>query len=485
MPRGTPSWTRLGLALAAVGGAHGCRNPAQPGGATLAPSPPSGPTVVGPTTPTDVGPDTPIGALTFHGAPPHNLIVVSIDTARRDRFGRWSGLGTTPFLDGWLGGAFVLDQHRSCSNWTAPSMVCALSGWFPVNHGFWPNAHDPEVPPIPADLEPLAVLAGRAGYATELVTTNPVFSDEASSLAAGFDVVELHDWMAAENVAAIGLDRAEALLAAGAPFYLHLHLMDLHDPYCPPPGYDEGMDDLPDPGFEVCGGLTPVVDAWDEVSPETKAATVEVIDASYRNEVRYVDDVLSGLLADLEGAGVLDDALVLVFTDHGEQMNERGALRHGNDLYAEENLAFAALWAHDLEPGAWTAPTWHPDLAATVAAALGWRFTRPIDGEVVGTAAPGLSSRASGAVAERVTPYMSYFVASPLELGVATSTRSLLYDWAGGRAMFHTDADPAERTDLYDPVDPDVVALWGPMALLVDRVSLAFDHLGPPVEAAP
>ena len=41
-----------------------------------------------------------------------NVLILSIDTLRRDRVGRYSGLDTTPFLDDWLGQALVLDESQ-------------------------------------------------------------------------------------------------------------------------------------------------------------------------------------------------------------------------------------------------------------------------------------------------------------------------------------------------------------------------------------
>ena len=84
-------------------------------------------------------PLSPPGIVTFEGTPPTNVLLVSLDTLRRDRVGRYGGGANTPFLDALFDRSIVLDNHRSCSDWTAPSMTCALTGLFPPLHNFWPN----------------------------------------------------------------------------------------------------------------------------------------------------------------------------------------------------------------------------------------------------------------------------------------------------------------------------------------------------------
>jgi len=91
--------------------------------------------------PTDTGSDAPtvqVGALVFDEHLPTNLLVISLDSARRDTIGRFSGSADTPNLDAFLEGSLVLENHRSCSNWTAWSMTCVLSGRNPMDNGFAP-----------------------------------------------------------------------------------------------------------------------------------------------------------------------------------------------------------------------------------------------------------------------------------------------------------------------------------------------------------
>ena len=52
------------------------------------------------------------------------------------------------------------------------------------------------------------------------------------------------------------------------------------------------------------------------------------IQALYDGEVRVFDDLVGGWLAKLETLGILDDTLVIVTADHGEELLERGHVGH-------------------------------------------------------------------------------------------------------------------------------------------------------------
>ena len=50
---------------------------------------------------------------TTSGAAPRNLLVLSIDTLRKDAFARYGGAGDLDFLDVLAAESVVLDRHRS------------------------------------------------------------------------------------------------------------------------------------------------------------------------------------------------------------------------------------------------------------------------------------------------------------------------------------------------------------------------------------
>lgn len=423
---------------------------------------------------TEVAPtstSTPSPLVFAGGRTPTNLLGISLDTTRRDRLGRFSGRAdTTPFLDARLAEAFVLEDHRSCSNWTAPSVLCATTGASPLELDFWPGSGDPEVDASRNGLDTLARALGKAGYDTTLVTGNRVFSDDLDT-AQGFDTQIVRDYEPAPVVADVARERAATLVADGGPWYLHLHFMDPHRPYCPPIEYRGDLDALPDIGVDVCLALDVGTDRYPDEDAAWQQALLDRVDVVYRGELRYFDDVLGGLWADLDAMGALDDTLIVFFTDHGEQHMERGVIDHGFRLHAEENRATAAFWSKDVEPVAWTGPTLHTDLAVTLFALYGLETPNDATGVPLGQAP---TERARRLVAYSTVDY------GPPQLAVVRGDRSLHYAWDGARSFHHLDADPGELVDVWADGDPELDALWEEMDVYVADVARTWRHLDAP-----
>jgi arylsulfatase A-like enzyme len=61
--------------------------------------------------------------------------------------------------------------------------------------------------------------------------------------------------------------------------------------------------------------------------------SVPKVKRRYRGEVRYVDRHVGALLSEVESRGLLDDAIVIVTSDHGEGLGDHGLVGHIHQLY--------------------------------------------------------------------------------------------------------------------------------------------------------
>ena len=400
------------------------------------------------------------GALSFAFRAPRNLLFVSLDTTRRDFIGTFAGTDTTPNLDAVLAQGVLLADHRSCGNWTAPSMTCVMSGRTPFDHGFWPWSATPSIPNMPpASYDALPMYLRDQGVHSRLVTANVVFSTELG-VSAGFDREVLLDRQPASDLTDEALAQLEEIRALGEPWYLHVHYIDPHATYCPPDRFvdpDRYVEAFP---HDVCESARALARDFDELSPYHQQNFLINLRELYRAELSYWDSEFGRFWEAAEASGALDDTLVVFVTDHGEQFFERTGLGHNLDLGQEENRSTAAFWARNLQPAVWEGVTVHQDLTETLYAVRGITPNAPTQGLLVGTGAP-----------DRVVTALNYLPSGSVRTMAASHDRQLLYDFWGDRRLYRLDADPKGMVDVYHPADPDLVPLWDVLTPLVETVA--------------
>jgi arylsulfatase A-like enzyme len=416
-----------------------------------------------------------VGGLAFEEDLPRNLLVVSVDTTRRDYLSYFSGDSVTPNLDRVLEESYVLANHRSCSNWTGPSMTCIASGKTAYEVGFWWGSY--YVPSLPPDgaYEPTARLLGELGFHSTVVTTNTAFFTTSAGTTYGFEREVPQPFYSADLAVPTALSELDALMVPGDPWYLHVHFFDPHGSYCPPYEYVDAEEYHEGAYYDdLCTQLYPLIwygSFW-YLSPEEQQIYLENAKLLYEGELRFWDTWFGTFWSELEARGALDDTLVVFVTDHGEQFAEHGGFFHGVWMGSEENRATAAFWSRNLQPGVWDGVTVHQDVAATIQAVFGATPTLPQSGIVAGTGDPA-----------RVVS--AFNLGWPSVVSVASADRQLVYDWWGGKSFYRLDTDPEGVVNVYDPTDPEVLALWAELDVVIDDLLARWPWLGPPYLRGP
>src|SRR5262245_17494124 len=255
-------------------------------------------------------------AVWLRAGPPERIVLVVIDTLRRDRVGAYGGTVETPNLDALAAEGTVFHQAVGAFNLTTMSMGALFTGRTPSIESRAPGRPLPWTghtwcglarleasgggPCVPAGVPTLAESLRDAGYHTAGVVANLLLFRPA-----GFDR-GFQDWIEvasdpartqlAQQGKAIVYDPARqagdqvnqavrAWLARrpGDRFFLYVHYMDVHD--------------------------------WMQAR------------VSYDDGVRRVDRYVGELRGLLDEAGLLDGSVVVVTADHGEALSERHALR--------------------------------------------------------------------------------------------------------------------------------------------------------------
>jgi arylsulfatase A-like enzyme len=420
-------------------------------------------------------------ALQFSGEAPTNLLFITIDTLRRDRIGRWDRTdreSATPFLDALLEESLVLEDHRSCSNWTLSSLICLLAGQSTVDLGFEPHSGDDRVADVPDDLSTAPQWLADAGFRTAAVSASPFLREGFAPTEGGFERIDYrnegaHLYSTADWIRGVAAQRTASLRSTGEPWYLHLHYMDAHSPFDEHPTQwaQEGIEDLPPSEFDLTtyDDVQKVISSWDRMSAEVQDVLLQYMDAYYRADLRFWDEQLAQLWDVLDQQGAFDDTLVVFWTDHGEQFFDHGGYGHNQSLFGEENQTLAAFWSPGLAPGSWNGPTEHRDIFPTVLAALeGLEAPKTVTGHTLGTRPPGLARLS-----------LRYSAPEPVKMAVDQDGWRMYYTWEGDKELYDLQTDPLEQNDLYDAENPTVHALWEPLNAEIDRMLVFMPELTP------
>ena len=402
-------------------------------------------------------PPNPTGAVTetlpqFYDRVPNNLIFISIDTFRRDhmrRYGKKDNL--VPFLDDLAESGFTLDDHTQCSNWTFNATTCTLMGRYTIEDGWAARLGRTFRLPVPAGTPLLASYLGDAGFYSILVSNNSWLSAQWGN-AQGYDVFRTPDTSGAMGIFNTGLSELLTARDSGDAkrWFLHLHVLEPHAAYNPPEEYLKGLSGLPpiDVDLSDKDAHYEMRDQWPDLSAEEQDTLEQHLRARYAGELTWLDDQLQIIFADLGARGLLDDALVVIWNDHGEQFWEHGHQTHAYNLHPEENDGVALFWAPNIIPQAWSEPTTAIDLVPTLLSLFDIPIPEEVSGIPVGQA-PADRPRLGFALAR-----------TGLVQSILVGKKRLQFHWNGNVQVYDRSKDPGETVDLFDPNAPDTLALW-------------------------
>jgi len=248
---------------------------------------------------------------------PH-VVFVSIDSLRADHMSLYGyRRETSPFLDRFASRAVVFEQAFSTAPWTAPAHASMFTGLYPEQHQA--GRSDPFAP-LADDIDTMATILRRQGYRTLGFAAGGVMAPE-SGLGQGFDRYESHARTRLRSFFPGILEEVER--HSNQPLFLFVHTYDVHGPYIQPRGMR---------AFEADEGDPHVTDEeWARIrkpGPHDyqrlgRFEGLQDVVAAYDSGIHYTDRELGMLFGQLRQAGLLDHALVIVTSDHGEVLYDR------------------------------------------------------------------------------------------------------------------------------------------------------------------
>jgi arylsulfatase A-like enzyme len=301
-----------------------------------------------------------------------NVLLVVFDTARRDALEPYGApVGSSPVVADLARSGRAFKRVYATASWTVPSHASMLTGLMPRAAGLSAvrNPADVRIGLRAHRDRLLQTVMRRAGYTTASASAN-LWLSKVTGFDAGFDDfteietdrnAQIHldsprerfrwYWEAAKAQVDDGAQQVLVAVKRWAtrpdrrPFFGFVNLLECHSPYLPPRPYG-GRQPLARLQaardarryytlagiWRACAGVEPV--------PEAVLARAQ---AFYRESIRYMDSWLGEVLQTLDEQRVLQDTLVIVLADHGENFGEGGLI--GHTLSLDERLIRVPLIA--------------------------------------------------------------------------------------------------------------------------------------------
>jgi arylsulfatase A-like enzyme len=389
---------------------------------------------------------------------PGSAVLIVIDTVRADHLGSYGyARPTSPALDRWAERGAVFERALASSSWTLPSVGSMLTGQLPSRHEAgvvlapglgWKRDRfarlDDSVPTLAQRLD-------ADGYATAAVVNNAALHAD-FGLARGFETWDYFPATDEHNrSAAATVDLALAWLdrSSDQPFFLLVHFFDPHLAYDPPePARGRFSGDYTGAlGYPVHNalGLRLAVDQLD-------ADDRRFVADAYDEELLALDGELGRLLDGMAERGLLETTLVVLTSDHGEELFDHGGFEHGHSTFQELLHVPLMAWGPGVRAGRIEAPVSHVDLLPTLLDALG----RPLPADLAGVSLWPLL-RGGSAPPERMLVAEGLLYGADQRAVVRWPWKLVLRADGGQTGLFDLSADPGERHDL-SAERPEVLA---------------------------
>jgi arylsulfatase A-like enzyme len=412
-----------------------------------------------------------------------NILLIIMDAARARNLSCYGyHRPTTPNLERFAERCVVYETAISPAGWSLPSHASIFTGLYPSHHG----AHDQHKYLLP-EYPTMAELLRSQGYHTLAICHNAYVS-RTTGLDRGFEkfnpVVEklprrlrkikrkAESGVAAllgrrDNGARLINKRAIAALrrlqTEERPFFMFTHYLEPHAPYRPPRKYNRYL-----PRGTSAREANRI--NQDRVKYLADLVTMyeqdfKILTDLYDGEITYLDTRINQVLSWLEESGMLDQTMVIITADHGENVGDHQLMGHTYCLY--DTLLHVPLIIH--YPKGITAPgrVEHQvqtlDLLPTILSILGDTSSetyRSLQGHDLLS-----STKHDYTIAEQANPDLTAFYKRFPDVDVSRYDRALKmirtdrhkYIWCsdGKHELYDLKADPDEESNIISE-NPDI-----------------------------
>lgn len=305
------------------------------------------------------------------GTHPPNILWIILDTARADRFSCYGySRTTTPCIDTIAREGVRYANAVSPAPWTLPSHASMMTGLFPSRHrtgGTHKRLED--------GFTTIAEVLRDRGYNTACFSNNNHYFGPPTNLTQGFDTFVapagklfsrlllpravqklealspegmgfprfLHRiaFPAIDDSGAAATNRLaestmDAAVKTGSPFFVCINYIEAHDPYGDTPDGARFLKELNVDAVTAYRNASAVSRNFMRHLAGTQRISerdMQIVNALYDGDIHYLDAQIGRLVEHLRLSGQLDKTLLIITSDHGENLGERNMTSHVFDLH--------------------------------------------------------------------------------------------------------------------------------------------------------
>ncbi|MFT3711511.1 MAG: sulfatase [Archangium sp.] len=430
-----------------------------------------------------------------------NVLIIAADSWRFDRVGIHGAARTdlTPNIDAFAKQALDFQQHHVSTASTLESWTTFFTGLFPPRHGIrsmYPSKDEVRAVEQGTTLPRLLRDAGYetfvssdwAGNCFDLIDlgfthtrVSPVQNFEALLQEASVRVHPLVPLFFARIPGPLGdalvpgrdllastarptvlvdqlFDDVDASVRAKKPFLGLLFMSPTHLPYNARSPFNAKY---VDPAYTGVNRYHVEIDAHELITtgfaPTLPPAGIQHVRDLYDGAVSDFDDTVRVVLASLEARGLLDETIVIITSDHGEDLYEPGStVGHGTNFFGGDQstripllIRVPGLSSRRVEGITRTA-----DVTPTILSLLGQPVPESLDGTSL---LPMVNGEALDLTAFAETCYL-FFPKSKAMLGLSDAERAGVVDLAGAADTLEVDPDFRHNLVLRPALRANVIA---------------------------
>jgi choline-sulfatase len=266
-------------------------------------------------------------------AKPRNVVFWMTDSTRADKYRVFNPKTRveTPVMDALAKKATLFSVAYVQGNESRVSHASLWTSMYPAQHRFISEK---------AKLDPKFVTLAEAIRLAGLYTAGFMangFIDAFWGFAQGFDLLKnhIHDGGGLKAADLLKATHDFLLPNAKKPFFVYIGTIDAHVSWRAHSPWIEKYDPEPYSGPFVKACLDPQLEKIVKGALRLTERDKSRIQALYDSDVSYNDQQFGELLKMLEKTGHLDDTMIILSADHGDEFWDHGKVGHGQSLHEE------------------------------------------------------------------------------------------------------------------------------------------------------